>query len=202
MNRMLRPLLMTLLIVLGGVSMPLLAEAASAKAQTTGDPDIPIDELELKLRPLMRNEIKVETEAWLKLLEDKVTEISKADIAVKYKKKEITIAEKLEEAFVQLDEAKKDSEKPSTDGEPRMTVEEAERALEETKKEAKAATNKVKENAEIQKIIALAAEKAKENEKAEAAARKAREKYFSGFLLRDYARALTSSELVVSDNNG
>ena len=107
MNRMLRPVFMTLLIVLGGLSAPLAEETASAKAQTTGDPEIPVDELELKLRPLMRDQIKVETDAWLKLLEGKVAEISRADIAVKYKKKEIALAGKLEAAFVQLDEAKK-----------------------------------------------------------------------------------------------
>ena len=133
MNRMLRPVFMTLLIVLGGLSTPLAEETASAKAKTTGDPEIPVDELELKLRPLMRDELKLETDAWLKLLEGKVAEISRADIAVKYKKKEIALAEKLEAAFVQLDEAKKEVDKTATDAESRMTVEEAERALEETK---------------------------------------------------------------------
>jgi small conductance mechanosensitive channel len=95
---------------------------------------------------------------------------------VKYKRKEIAIAEQLEDAFVQLDEAKKDAKKPSADGETRITVEEAERALEETKKEAKATVNKVKKDTEIQKIISLAAKKAKEKKKAEAAAGKADKK--------------------------
>ena len=170
MNRMLRPVFMTLLIVLGGLSAPLAEETASAKAQTTGDPEIPVDELELKLRPLMRDQIKVETDAWLKLLEGKVAEISRADIAVKYKKKEIALAGKLEAAFVQLDEAKKEVDKTATDGESRMTVEEAERALEETKKEAKATIEKLEGDTDIQAIIALAAKIADEKKKAEAAA--------------------------------
>jgi small conductance mechanosensitive channel len=176
MNRLLRPVFMIVLIVLGGVSMPLIAETASGKAQTTADSEIPVDELELKLRPLMRDQLKVEADAWLKLLEDKVSDISKADIAVKYKRKEIAVAEQLEDAFVQLDEAKKDAEKPSADGETRITVEEAERALEEAKKEATATVNKVKKDTEIQKIISLAAKKAKEKKKAEAVAGKADEK--------------------------
>ena len=176
MNRLLRPVFMIVLIVLGGVSMPLIAETASGKAQTTADAEIPVDELELKLRPLMRDELKVEADAWLKRLEDKVSEISKADIAVKYKRKEIASAEQLEDAFVQLDEAKKNAEKPSADGEAGLTVEEAERALEEAKKETTATVNKVKKDTGIQKIIALAAKRAKEKKKAEAAAGKAEEK--------------------------
>ena len=180
MNRILRPLFMIFMIVLGCVSTPLVAEKASGKAQTTGNPEIPVDELEIKLRPLMRGEMKVETDAWLKLLEGKVTEISKADIAVKYKKQEIAIAEKLEDAFVQLDKAKKDVEKTPADGESRMTVGEAETALEETKKEARATTDKVNKDAEIQAIIALAAKIAKKKQKAEAAAEKVREKPEAG----------------------
>ena len=170
MNRMLRPVFMTLLIVLGGLSAPLAEETASAKAKTTADPEIPVDELELKLRPLMRDQIKLETDAWLKLLEGKVAEISRADIAVKYKKKEIALAEKLEAAFVQLDEAKKEVDKTATDAESRMTVEEAERALEETKKEAKATIEKLEGDTDIQAIIALAAKIADEKKKAAAAA--------------------------------
>jgi len=156
--------------------MPLIAETASGKAQTVAGAEIPVDELELKLRPLMRDQLKVEADAWLKRLEDKVSEISKADIAVKYKRKEIASAKQLEDAFVQLDEAKKNAEKPSADGEAGLTVEEAERALEEAKKEATATVNKVKNDTGIQKIISLAAKKAKEKKKAEAAAGKTEEK--------------------------
>ena len=176
MIRNLRPVFMTLLIVLGGVSTSVIAAKAASKAHTSGDPEIPVDELELKLRPLMRDQLKLEIEAWLKLLEKKVTEISKADIAVKYKKNEIAIVEKLEDAAVTLDEAKKAVDKAPADGEPRMTAEEAERALEETKKEAKAIAEKVKKDAEIQAIIALAAKVAAEKEKAERAAGKADKK--------------------------
>jgi len=176
MNRLLRPVFTIVLIVLAGLSMPLIAGTASGKAQTVAGAEIPVDELELKLRPLMRDQLKVEADAWLKRLEDKVSEISKADIAVKYKRKEIASAKQLEDAFVQLDEAKKNAEKPSADGEAGLTVEEAERALEEAKKEATATVNKVKNDTGIQKIISLAAKKAKEKKKAEAAAGKTEEK--------------------------
>ncbi|MEN8802259.1 MAG: mechanosensitive ion channel family protein, partial [Thiogranum sp.] len=119
---------------------------------------------------------KVEADAWMKLLEGKVSEISAADIAVKYKKKEITAAEKLEDAFVQLDKAQKSTAEPSADDKAGLSVEEAKRVLEEAKTEAKATVSKVKSDAEIQKIISLAAKKAKARKKAEAAAGKAEEK--------------------------
>ena len=84
----LRPLFITFIIAVSGLSTTLFAETASYKAQTTADPEAPVDELELRLRPLMRDEIKVETDAWLTLLGNKATEISEADIAVKYKRKD------------------------------------------------------------------------------------------------------------------
>ena len=176
MNRMLHPVFMTFLIILGGLSTPLIAATAAGKAQTSGNHEIPVDELELKLRPLMRGELKVEADAWLKILEDKVSEISKADIAVKYKKQEIDIVEKLEAAFMQLDEAKTNAEKQSAEGKAGLSVEEAERLLEETKKAAKVTADRLKKDTEIQAIISLAAKKAEEKQKAEAAAGKTREK--------------------------
>jgi small conductance mechanosensitive channel len=158
--------------MLGSVSTPLFAAAASAKAQTTADPDIPVDELEIKLRPLMRGELKAEADGWLKLLESKVSAISSADIAVKYKRKEIESAEKVDEALEQLEEAKKRAEKTAAEGEDGLTVEEAERALEQAKKNAVATARKVKSDTEIQKIIALATKKAKAEQKNEAAPEK------------------------------
>lgn len=174
MHRMLRPLFIVFMIAAGGFSTIQVAQAASYKAQTTADPEAPVDELELRLRPLMRSEIKLEADAWLKLLEDKVAEISRADIAVKYKKKEIAVAEKLEDAIVQLDEAKKDADKPAADGETRVTVKEAEQALEEAKTETRKTVKKVEGDTEIQEIIALATKVAKQKEKAEAAVEKAK----------------------------
>jgi small conductance mechanosensitive channel len=170
MNRLLRPVYIIILIALGGVSMPLFAETVSDQAQTTADPEIPIDELDIKLRPLKRDSIKVEIDAWVKLLEDKASEISRADIAVKYKKSEIASAGKLDDALVQLDTAKKNAEIPSPDAEAGLSVEEAERAVEEAKKEAAATVKKVESDTAIQETISLAAKMAKEREMAEAAA--------------------------------
>ena len=42
------------------------------KAVTTANPEIPQDDLGLKLKPLKRAELKVEADAWLGLLEAKV----------------------------------------------------------------------------------------------------------------------------------
>jgi small conductance mechanosensitive channel len=168
MNRLLRPVYMIILIALGGASMPLFAETVSVQAQTTVEPEIPIDELGIKLRPLMRDSLKVEVDAWVKLLEEKASEISRADIAVKYKKREIADAEKLEDALAQLDTAKKNAEIPSPDAEAGLSVEEAEKAVEEAKKEALATVKKVDSDIAIQEIISRAAEMAEEREKAKA----------------------------------
>jgi small conductance mechanosensitive channel len=149
-----------LVISLGGVSTVLPAETLSIKAHTATDPEIPVDELEIILRPLMRNEVKAEVEAWLQLLENKATDISKADIAVKYKRDAIVSSEKHEDMLVQLDEAKKNAENAPADNDIKLIVEEAARALEEAKKEASAAANKIKNNAEIQGVITLAAKMA------------------------------------------
>jgi len=166
MNRISGFVLVIVLTALGGLCMPLGAETAPGRAQTTGDPEIPVDELEIKLRPLMRDQVKVEVDAWLKLLEDKATEISKADIAVKYKKDEIASAEKLEEMLVQLDQARKDAENAPADEDSGLSVQQAERALEEARKETAASANKLKNDKEVRQIISLAADRAEEKQKA------------------------------------
>lgn len=174
--RILRFVITIFVLALGCVSAPLVAATLSTQAQTTGDPEIPVDELDIILRPLMRDEIKVEAEAWLKLLEDKATDISKADIAVKYEKHAIVSAEKLEDSLVQLDKAKKDAEKTPADEDIRLIVQTREKALEAAKKEAAVAANKIKSDTDIQEVISLATKLAEEKAKADAAAGKAEEK--------------------------
>ena len=79
---------------------------SAAQAITTSDPGIAADELELKLRPLRRDEVKIEVEAWLVLLADHIREVSEAEIAVKYKLLEISVAKALEDALDSTEQAK------------------------------------------------------------------------------------------------
>ena len=69
---------------------------------TISDPAIPVDELELLVKPLTADELFVEADAWLGLLKAKVAEISQAEIEVKKKHKEI----KQSEVKQSIDEAK------------------------------------------------------------------------------------------------
>ena len=49
----------------------------------TADPEIPIDELRLLVKPLTKTELESEAGAWQGLLKNKVQEISDAEIAIK-----------------------------------------------------------------------------------------------------------------------
>ncbi|NLT76756.1 MAG: mechanosensitive ion channel [Planctomycetes bacterium] len=69
---------------------PLHSEEAPYQATTTTDPQIAPADLELLLKPLRRDELIVETEAWLALLQAKVREISLAEIEAKQKGREIS----------------------------------------------------------------------------------------------------------------
>ena len=58
-------------------------------ATTISDPQIPVGDLELLLKPLTKSELIVEAEAWLQLLRSKVKEISTAEIQMRQKTREI-----------------------------------------------------------------------------------------------------------------
>jgi small conductance mechanosensitive channel len=58
-------------------------------ATTISDPQVPVDDLELLLKPLIKSELIAEAEAWLQLLKSKVKEISAAEIQMRQKSREI-----------------------------------------------------------------------------------------------------------------
>ena len=90
-----------LLVSVNGSPPPLFAsEVESGQtpiALTTADQEIPVDELELMLNPLTKDELLVEAIAWQVLLKEKATEIAKAEIAVKRQNQEIKKAEEIHE---------------------------------------------------------------------------------------------------------
>jgi small conductance mechanosensitive channel len=73
-------------------------------AVTAKNADVPMDELELLLLPRTRAELEIEAEAWLRLLQLKVTQVSNAEIAVKYKKREIDKVEEAAEAAAEAEQ--------------------------------------------------------------------------------------------------
>jgi small conductance mechanosensitive channel len=83
-------------ILFGPIFSPLAAEGEGKEppaATTIGDPQIPVDELELMLKPLTKGELLVEAAAWQQVLKRKAEEIAGAEIAVKRHNSEIEKAQ-------------------------------------------------------------------------------------------------------------
>jgi len=123
-------------------------------AVTTIDPEVPVEELVLMIKPLTKQELLVEAEAWQALLKEIVIEISKAEIVVKRQNREIEkskqIQEKAEEAKEQLEEVKAKAEevKVSGDAVKIQETEEAAREAQETMREIKDSVEEAAEAAE------------------------------------------------------
>ena len=149
---LLKPLSLRLLIILLSTGILFTAgswtvEAAqkdkpSTKPITTKRIDIPIDELELLVKPLTKDELLGEADAWQGLLKSKVEEVSTAEIAVKQKNREIEKAETAKK------EIKKTRE--SLDQDKEAVREKT--AKNETKKSTEATAQKLTGTAKLDKI--------------------------------------------------
>ena len=116
------------------------------KPVTISDPAIPVDELELLVKPLTADELFVEADAWLGLLKAKVAEISQAEIEVKKKHKEIKqseVKQSIDEAKQALNEVEKKEAKAQAEG-----TQEAAKDVTEAAKAASEAVETVTETAE------------------------------------------------------
>ena len=122
------------------------------KSVTDTDPTTPTEILEIRVKPLTRCELEVEAGAWLLLLKDKVTEISSAEIAAKYKKEEIKKAKEAEKALEEAQEAKEGDDIK----EAREATEEAKEALKEVQEAEKKSSKdqSVHEAVESARVIA------------------------------------------------
>jgi len=69
--------------------------AKTYKTTTTGDVNVDKDELDFALLPLTKDEVEVEVFAWLKLLKEKATIVSEAEIWVSKKQKSILAAQEI-----------------------------------------------------------------------------------------------------------
>ena len=121
-------------------------QSVQTVAITTEDPEIPVDELKLLVKPLTLSELETEAAAWQVLLKQKVQEISDAEIAVKRQNraidKQLEAANALEEATQAL-EAAQESQSVATAGSPEY--EEAARKVEEAQENLKKAQEAVEE---------------------------------------------------------
>jgi small conductance mechanosensitive channel len=65
------------------------AESKKASPVTTANPAIPVEELELLLKPLTKKQLLIEADAWQAIVQKKAEQISKAEIMVKRLNEEI-----------------------------------------------------------------------------------------------------------------
>jgi len=86
------------------VLLALSVAAQDSASVTAADPNIPVEDLQLLVKPLTADELKVEAEAWLALLKSKVAEISRAEMAVNQRNREIDEAEQVTESAAQAEE--------------------------------------------------------------------------------------------------
>jgi len=125
------------------------------KAVTNEDAKVAVEILTHRLKPLTKCELEAEAQAWVLLLKEKVEQISNAEVAAIYKKEEIEKAEEIEDALDDVKEAKDDADREQT----KEAAEEAKEAL----KEAKAVEKKLAQDKSLQKAVAAAKSKAKED---------------------------------------
>ncbi|MEA3277307.1 MAG: mechanosensitive ion channel [Pseudomonadota bacterium] len=144
-DRVLVTLMAALWVLLIGTVFTVSAAEDSAQeppaALTTADPGIPVDELVLWLKPLTKDELLVEADAWLALLRAKAVEIARAEIAVKRQNREI---EKTQEIQAAAQEAKEHLEEVKVRAEEAKASGDAEK-VKETEQAASEALAKMQE---------------------------------------------------------
>ena len=118
--------------------------------QTAGDPDVPVDQLSLMVKPLTKEELVLEAGQWLALVKTKVKAISDLEISVKRKNEQIASVERLGKAAEEASLALKEAEQKAGSGDAdqdeirklRERAEEASREAKQAAEEAKAAERK------------------------------------------------------------
>jgi len=146
-------------LLAGFISISFAAEdEAAPKAITTADPEVPVEDLTLLLKPLTKDELIVEAAAWQALLKERAEGIAKAEIAVQRQNREIEkakeIQDKAEEAKEQLEEVQKKAEDAKASGDMEQ--------VKDTEAAARQAREKVQEVGATVEEAAEAAEKTAE----------------------------------------
>ncbi|HHH43935.1 MAG TPA: mechanosensitive ion channel [Gammaproteobacteria bacterium] len=150
----------------------LFAGSAKESPVTTANPEIPLDELALRLNPLTRSELVVEADGWQQLLQAKAQEITTAEIGVKYQREELAKADEVKAAIEDVEEAKQAASEAPADQEAVEELKKAEQEAKKTVAEAKQAVAELSANREVADISKTATEvarkKAQERGKADA----------------------------------
>ena len=121
---------------------------------TNSDATVPVPVLSYRVKPLTKCELEVESQAWQDLLQDKVAEISDADVAAFLKSEEIKTVKQAESALQEAEEAAAESDQEAA----REAATEAREALQE----AQEAKEKAVQDKAVQDVIEAAADNAEE----------------------------------------
>ena len=89
-------------------------------ATTISDPQIPVGDLELLLKPLTKSELTVEAEAWRQLLKSKVSQISEAEILMRQKSREIDQKEEEIEKKINRLKKRKNKQRKKSKSRPKL----------------------------------------------------------------------------------
>ena len=139
MKRRLLPIFTLCLTAVFVVAIAHAADESSApppEPLTTSDPMIPTEELELLLKPLPKDQLLIEADAWQALVRDKAEQIAQAEIAVKRQNREIERAAEIKKqadaAANKLDTVEENSQQARETGDTEALAE-AESAAEEAR---------------------------------------------------------------------
>lgn len=151
---MLRNLLVFLLLVPGLAGFCYSADKEETpEPVTTANPEIPVDELDLLLRPLTRAELEVEATGWLALLQTKIAEISEAEIGAKYKREELQFADDLQAALDRIESSKQRADANPDDPQAAAALEADIAAARELREQVEAAVATMEGNVAVSSVI-------------------------------------------------
>ncbi len=119
-------------------------------ATTISDPQIPVGDLELLLKPLTKSELIAEVEAWLQLLKSKVSQISAAEIQMRQKSRQIDQKEEeIEKKLEQIKETEtQTAEKVEAAAETEKEIQETVEAIDQTESEIEEITSETQSDLE------------------------------------------------------
>jgi len=145
------PFLLATTLSLSGIAAVAEDEAPAPEPVTTEDPSIPVDELNLLLKPLTKGQLLIEAEAWQGLVQAKAEEISLAEIAVKRQNQEIDEAEQIkkeaEKAKQQLADVEKQASEARATGDQKA-IAKADAAADEAREQMGVVKQRVEEAAD------------------------------------------------------
>ncbi|MEN8199258.1 MAG: mechanosensitive ion channel domain-containing protein [Thermodesulfobacteriota bacterium] len=141
-------ILLTILLTSGIITFAADTAEEKPQAKTIIDPDIPVDELQLILKPFTKDELLIEAEGWQALVRKKAVDIALEEIAAKRQTQEIKKAEKIqeqtEEAQKELKHIKEQTKKAELSGDTAL-MKEAEKSAEKTQKKIEAVQETITE---------------------------------------------------------